>query len=154
MRPGDQYLLAGWHKAPGEEFAGGGTSPEVRELLPSEYRQWHVVTTRGHPFLRAVINRVLNNIDVYRPWRHGVGHRGVYSVTGPVAYTLAIHPIADKHPHRYERYNDAFGLRYSIYGFYGHHTLFKSHYVRQAGCGHDRSLAKAVNPLLQGSTLP
>lgn len=131
LRPDDLYLLAGWHNAPGEEFAGWGTSPRVREILPSEYQQWHIVAAPGHPFLRAVIEGVLTKIDLYRPWRHGVGHRGVYAVTGPEAYTLAIHPIVGRHTHRYERYNEHFGLRYSIYGFYGHHKLFKSHYVKQ-----------------------
>ena len=131
LRPGDRYLLAGWHNAQGEEFAGWGTSPEVRKILPSEYQQWHIVAAPGHPFLRAVINKVLINIESYRPWRHGVGYEGVYAITGPVAYTLAIHPLIQHHRYRYERYNDAFSLRYSIYGFYGHHKLFKSHYVKE-----------------------
>lgn len=131
VQPGDRYLLSGWHNAPGEEFESWGTAAEIRDLLPSEYQQWHIVAAPGHPFLRAVIERVLNNIASYRPWQHGIGHKGVYSVTGPIAYTLAIHPLTEQYPHRYERYNDSLGLKYSIYSFYGHHALFKGHYVKQ-----------------------
>lgn len=57
-----------------------------------------MIAAPGHPFLRAVIERVVSNVDNYSPWRFGVGSIGVLRVTGPVAYTLAIAPLQDRHP--------------------------------------------------------
>lgn len=131
LLPDDLYILAGWRNEAGSEFEGWGRDPLLAEELPSEYQQWHIIAAPGHPFLKAVIGKVMENIETYRPWSHGVGHKGTFRTTGPVAYTLAIHPLIDHHPYRYVRYNEDIGLRYSIYGFYGHHKLFKAHYLRQ-----------------------
>lgn len=60
-----------------------------------------------------MIDRVLGNLAGYRPFRDGVGNLGVLRLTGPVAYTLAIHPIRDAHPHRYVR-SEEIGLAYTI----------------------------------------
>lgn len=65
----------------------------------------------GPSFLRAVIAAVLANIAGYRSFRDGVGAKGVLAVTGPIAYTRAIHPIRDRHPHRLVAF-EALGLRY------------------------------------------
>ena len=66
----------------------------------------------GHPFLKAVIESVLTNIDSYRPWLDGTGKIGVLRVSGPIAYTLAIHPLLGSHSHRKLRTNTELNLSY------------------------------------------
>ena len=127
----DKIILAGWRNDEDGPYKKWGLTPSVAKILPSEYQQWHIISVKGHPFLKAVIERVVHNIQTYRPWRFGLSFIGVVSVTGPVAYTLAIHPILSRYPHRFVRYNDTIGLQYSIYDYYGHHKIFKNHYVNQ-----------------------
>jgi len=68
-------------------------------LEGGEYLQWCIVTVKGHPYLRAVIENVLRNIDEYTILRFGVGKNGTIRLTGPVTYTLAIETIREKHPY-------------------------------------------------------
>jgi hypothetical protein len=81
-----------------------------------------------HPFLRAVIARVLATIETYRPWRQGVGRNGVFRVTGPIAYTRAILLIRDQHSHTFYADSGDIGLRYSIGDGYKHMAAFPKHY--------------------------
>ncbi|GGF04143.1 hypothetical protein GCM10011383_14020 [Hymenobacter cavernae] len=115
LTPEDRYLLAHWRNKPGEIHAEFGTSKEVSHIAGGEYQQWHVIAAPGHPFLKAVIETVLQNIDKYRPWLHGTGGIGVLRLTGPLAYTLAIHPLLPTAPHRVVDNETLMGLQYSIY---------------------------------------
>jgi hypothetical protein len=72
---------------------------EIAHVPNGEYVQWVIVTVPGHPFLRAVIERVLSNIAGYSPLRFGMGGFAVLRVTGPIAYTLTIDAIRDRHAH-------------------------------------------------------
>ncbi len=94
LRPDDQFILAQW-------TTGVGVHPELDGFMTgSEYQQWHVIAAAGHPFLAAVIEQVLRNIRDYDSELDGVGALGVLRATGPIAYSRAIHPIRDLHPHR------------------------------------------------------
>jgi inositol phosphorylceramide mannosyltransferase catalytic subunit len=105
LRPDDQFLLAQWN-------TGVGIHPELDGFMEgSEYQQWHVIAAAGHPFLAAVIERVLRNIRDYDSELDGVGALGVLRVTGPIAYSRAIHPIRADHSHR-QIDPDAAGLVY------------------------------------------
>lgn len=129
VSPDDQYLLCGWANHAGEIHEGFGLSPDLKNMTGGEFQQWHVIAAPGHPFLRAVIERVLDNIDDYKPWTHGVGGDGVFRTTGPVAYTLAIHPLLGQYPHRRVRTDEELGLVYSVLETPGTHKgLFQSHY--------------------------
>jgi hypothetical protein len=90
VRPGDRFLLMSW---------GVTGHAELAEVPDGEYLQWAIVTAPGHPFLREVILRVLNNIDDYSAWRSGVGRKGTLRLSGPVAYSLAIEPVRHLFPH-------------------------------------------------------
>lgn len=129
LRPDDLYLLSHWRNQPGGPRAGWGMHGELEATGRGEYQQWHVICAAGHPFLAAVIERVLQNIDAYRPWREKLGQHAVLQVTGPIAYTRAIHPIRELHPHRLVDDESEIGLEYSIRPGFDHTRLFASHYV-------------------------
>lgn len=128
----DRYLLSHWQNDPKALHADMG----LHHCIPNafgEFQQWHVVAAKGHPFLKAVIENVSNNIQNYNPYIHDTGSWGVFNLTGPIAYSLAITPLVHLYPHRLERDNTKFGLIYSIFqskkvGF-THHKLLKKHYT-------------------------
>ena len=130
IRPGDTYLLSQWRNRPGQPHAGFGISKEVAHIAGGEYQQWHIVAAPGHPFLRAVIETVLNNIDCYRPWLHGTGAIGVLRLTGPLAYTLAIQPLLTTARHRAIHNETVVGLQYSIHRHTSHRVFYKLNYSR------------------------
>lgn len=131
IRADDEYLLSHWPNRQGEEFQGWGMHRALAALPRGEFQQWHVVARPGHPFLREVVNHVLAHIARYTPQTHGVGKKGVISVTGPIAYTRAIAPILAAHPHRIFDTHTEMGLRYSVIGSgpqQAHKSLFRRHY--------------------------
>jgi len=135
LRPGDRFVLSYWNES--NTANGWGKHYELRDIAAGELQQWHIICAPGHPFLKAVIDTVLANIDTYTPSLHGVGKNGVLRVTGPIAYTRAIHRILAQYPHRIVDSEHDLGLTYNIYRNQSHETAFKSHYSVQ------------VHPLLQ-----
>jgi mannosyltransferase OCH1-like enzyme len=127
----DVYVLSRWRNKRGEEFERWGRHGRLRSIGGDEFQQWHIIAAPGHPFLRAVIERVLHNIDKYNPVQHQTGRAGVLWLTGPIAYTLAITPLMQHHRHRIVNGHDELGLQYNILGsstFASHKSLFKYHY--------------------------
>ena len=151
LRPDDCYLLSHWHNKPGEEFPGWGLHPEIGDAA-GEFQQWHIVAAAGHPFLRAVIQRVLRNISRYNPVLHGQGWIGLIRATGPIAYTLAIRPLLPRYPHRIVDAQIELGFQYSIYSngarsphqslFRGHYTQLNEPLVRQTAA--DKALSRSL----------
>lgn len=132
VRADDRYLIGQWPVGPDVKFQGAGWHDETAHV-GGEFQQWFVLAAPGHPFLKAVIENVLQNIEVYNPALHGVAQRGVLRLTGPIAYTLAIAPLLDQHPHRRVDAERDLGFEYSIYptvdkGAHRHFSLFKVHY--------------------------
>lgn len=131
LRPDDQFILSKWHSADGG-YEHWGLVFDLRHLLGGEYQQWHIITTPGHPFLKAVLEQVFENIDRYDPHLHQTGKRGTLRVTGPVPYTLAIERIREQYPHRVVDARNLLGLEYNVYdGDQGHVKVFKGHYSLQ-----------------------
>ncbi len=133
LNPDDCFLLSQWENKPGEPFAGWGRHPSTKHIPGGEFQQWHIVSAQGHPFLKSVIQRVLQNIETYDPCQHGSGKWVVMALTGPSAYTLAISPILDLHRHRLVNMTRDAGFRYSIYSAVASQThlrLFKTHYSK------------------------
>lgn len=120
-----KYILAHWSNDYGRHTSIPNPS--------GEFQQWHIVAVAGHPFLKAVIENVCQNIKTYNPIFHESGYYGVLKLTGPIAYTLAIESLREKHPHVVGLDVD-FGLVYSIYNNGlkngGHTKLFKKHYIQ------------------------
>jgi mannosyltransferase OCH1-like enzyme len=128
LRDDDQFILSYWENGPGEKFEGFGLHAELGPL--GEFQQWFIIAAPGHPFLKAVIDNILRNVDLYFPSLHGVGQYGVIRVTGPIAYTLAIEPIRGNHSYRLANSDTELGLAYTIFKVHSHKTLFKkTHYT-------------------------
>lgn len=121
-------ILAQWRNAPGEMHQAFGLHPELRHVPGGEFQQWHIIAAAGHPFLRAVIVDVLTNIESYSPWTFGVGRNGVFRLTGPIAYTLAIQPLLGTAPAKAVSSEAELSLEYSIVENYVHQEAFKRHY--------------------------
>jgi inositol phosphorylceramide mannosyltransferase catalytic subunit len=114
LKPDDVFLLSNWQNYWGGPFECAGLHRELRGITRGEYQQWFIIAAPGHPFLKAVIDRVLSNIDRYSPIRHGVGRFAVWRTTGPIAYTLAIQSVIHLHPHRLVDSASQLGLVYDI----------------------------------------
>jgi mannosyltransferase OCH1-like enzyme len=131
IKPDDRFILSQWYLPSGEFEHDEGFIYDLRHIPGGEFQQWHILCAPGHPFMKAVLEAVMANIDAYDPHLHQTGKRGVLRVTGPIAYTLAIRRIMDQHPHRNINGRKEIGLEYNVYGEMQHMNVFKGHYSRQ-----------------------
>ena len=115
IQPGDRLILSQWSKSP--RFEGAGIHDwELADLIDGgEIQQWHIICAPGHPYLRHVIQNVIRNIRTYTPGLHPAGATGVLTVTGPIAYTLALLPLLPQAQHRFVKSHEDLGLIYSIF---------------------------------------
>ena len=127
LRSADRFVLSGWNN----DMQSWGSHYELRDIPTGEFQQWHIVCAPGHPYLKAVLENVMANIDKYLPSLHGIGKNGVLRVTGPIAYTRAIHAVMNKYPHRLADSHLELGFEYNVYRNQSHETAFKSHYSLQ-----------------------
>lgn len=131
LRPDDVFVLANWRNNVGGRYRRWGMHADLPQSPRGEFQQWHVIAAPGHPFLRAVIANVLRNQSRYLPAAHGVGRKGTMRVSGPIAYTLAIQPLLDQHPHRRVDNEEELGMQYTIFPkSRDHGKLFERHYAR------------------------
>ncbi|MBV9842653.1 MAG: hypothetical protein JOY99_14160 [Sphingomonadaceae bacterium] len=130
LRSDDRFLLSRWRNGPGEPHEGYSLHHrELAHVPGGEFQNWHVIAAPGHPYLKAVIDTVLANIDRYRPWRDGTGKLGVVRTTGPIAYTLAILPILDRHPHRLIANETELAMIYNVPGGRAYRRLLPKRYA-------------------------
>lgn len=121
IKPDDEYLLSHWCIIPSTGTLGTSLG---------EFQQWHIICRPKHPFLDAVIRKVIKNVYEYDLQVHGVGKPGVLKVTGPIPYTKAIMSVLDKHKYRLFETNSDIGLKYNNIG-QSHISLFKNkHYSK------------------------
>lgn len=124
----DRFILSHW------EEISSGFHPELKSNSGSEYQQWHIITVKGHPFLRRVIERVIQNIQQYNIFKIGVGKIGVLRLTGPIPYTLAIEELKNDCSFRKVDICKDFGMVYNICSglntMKNHRKLFKKHYSK------------------------
>jgi hypothetical protein len=129
IAPGDRLILAQWPRNGRFEGAGRHEWEFAGQIEGGEFQQWHVICPPGHPYLYAVIQAVMRNIDCYIPRMHGSGRNAVLRLTGPIAYTLAILPLLPLNRHRLATDHEELGLEYSVYSQNGDHKrLFRTHY--------------------------
>ena len=125
----DRFIVSQWDNGPGAKYEDWGLQPELRHVPGGEYQQWFIASSAGNPFLKAVVEAVLRNIAGYGPLPALYGRYGVVRITGPIAYTRAIQPLLERHPHRAVNVEQQGYVRYSIYdGERGHYVAFKGHY--------------------------
>ncbi len=123
LLPDDVYFLSHWDD---KKYPGWGKHPELK--ADGEYQQWYLVSAPGHPFSLAALARFIKNINAYDPIRDGVGKDGELRNTGPIAYTLAIYEVQDKHPYRLVD-SEALGFQYTMFtGWRDHESYTKRHY--------------------------
>lgn len=127
LLPDDVYVLSRWK---GVRFKTWGDYRILQPFGGKEFQQWHIIAAAGHPFLRAVIVRVLDHLETYNPFVHGTGRMGVNWSTGPIAYTLAIAPLLSQHRHRMACGQDELGLDYTVFTTdRAHKSVFRYHYT-------------------------
>lgn len=129
----DKYILSHWPRSYPKIMLGQHI--DISNPI-GEFQQWHIISVAGHPFLKAVINNVCNNILHYNPILHEFGAFGVFNLTGPIAYTETIYPLLSKYPHRLEKDHLDVGLIYCAIDqknlLSGHHKVFsKKHYSKR-----------------------
>ena len=127
IKPDDQFIVCNWYRSSENGRESFGRDAALKHIKEGALQQWHIICAPGHPFMRAVILRVLSNIFNYSPWRDGTGGSGTFAVTGPVAYTLAITPIMNEYEHRLTNDNEA-GLIYRQFDD-SHRVYFPGHYL-------------------------
>ncbi len=86
-------LLCHWDNGPSGCDPKKGLHPELVHLSHGEYQQWNIMAAPRSPYLKAVIGVVTDRLRDYRPWKLGIGMRGVLRTSGPIAYTLAINAV-------------------------------------------------------------
>lgn len=105
-------------------FENGNHHFAISDDIPEgEMLQGFIVSPAGHGFLRAVIIRLLQNIDNYNPYVDGVGFGGVVTLTGPAMYTSVIYDCCKS-----DAGNCCFSRPFADFGF----TLYaagKSDYI-------------------------
>ncbi|HEX4366092.1 MAG TPA: glycosyltransferase [Rhodopila sp.] len=127
---GNRLILTQWPRNDRFEGAGRHDWEFAGKIKGGEFQQWHVICPPGHPYLYAVIQAVMRNIDCYIPRMHGSGRNAVLRLTGPIAYTLAILPLLAFNQHVLVTDHEALGLDYSVYpGNADHKRLFRTHYT-------------------------
>lgn len=133
LRPDDVAILAQLPEMAGVSPEAAGTMsaahPELAHIPGYEYVNWFILSVPGHPFLRSALNRAFERILHYDPFVDGVGRRAVLRTTGPVMYSLAVHPLRAESPHRLLRHYDEITLEFSVYqGHAGHRNVLGVHY--------------------------
>lgn len=129
LQKNDSFLLAQWQNKKGDVFSGWGLFDDLKHIKNGEFQQWHIISTPHNPLIKAVIQRVLENISTYTPKKFGVGWKGVLNTTGPIAYTLAIAPLLKKYPHRFVDVQKDLNFQYTIFPEkFTHRKLYKIHY--------------------------
>lgn len=129
IRDDDMCILTHWGSQHKEHV-------EIRDNH-REYQQWHIIASKGHPYLKMVIENVLRNIKVYNTFFHQTGAMATLRITGPISYTNSIDSIIDKSKHRVLEGEDVW-LKYSIYASKDHKILYKN----------SNDYSKATQPLV------
>jgi hypothetical protein len=130
LRDDDEFILSQWDNGPDGKFPGSGLGKPLTDIEGGEYEQWVIIARPGHPYLSAVLEQVLENIETFSPYRFGHGAKGVLNLCGPHAYTRTIHRNLGRARHR-KVVSWPEGIRYTMLGDVNAHKLLDtSHYAR------------------------
>lgn len=129
LKKDDSFIISQWDNGPDGRFPGGGIKPPLTNIPGGEYEQWNLISSPGHPFLAAVIEQVMLNVENYNAVKFGHGSKGTLNVFGPNVFTLAIHPVLDHFPHR-KIISWKEGIKYTMLEGVTHYKLDPLHYSR------------------------
>ena len=93
IRVNDSYLLAQWQNGPCEQNEGWGVHHDLVHIPGGEYISYFIIAESGHPFSKAVIDKIVRNI------KHPVAacRQRTRQVLGPLHAEM---PVDDR-PHEY-----------------------------------------------------
>jgi mannosyltransferase OCH1-like enzyme len=121
LKENDEFILSHW--------ACPCQSSEV-DIKEGEFQQWFIICKPNHPYLKKVIEDVIDNIIKYDVKKDGIGKQGVLKVTGPIQYTKSILPMVEEYNHTIYESNEYIGLVYNNM-FNSHINLFsQKHYSK------------------------
>jgi len=102
------------------EWRGGGYydwSPFTNNSY-MEYQQYYIISPKGHPVIKKVIQQVVTNIEegMKNKNYYSSGHISVVAMTGPITYTMIIDKYKDK-------YKDVKIFRFPLNGRMNHRLI-------------------------------
>jgi len=116
IKSSDTIIFSQWENRIGELYPGAGyPDPLIREVPGGEIQQWFILTEPKNPFIRAVINGCIFQIENYSIEKQGVGALGVFRTTGPTLFTRVVHSHLARYPCRFVRSFDELGIKYSFF---------------------------------------
>lgn len=131
LKPEYSFMISQWKNRLGEEYAGFGLHMDLVTIPGGEFQQWFLVAEAGHPMLKAVIDQVIKNIEIYDPYLVGVGRIGVLRLSGPIVFTKTIYPLIKRHPCQVVDIQ-SYGFQYAISrSAHMDQTNQSSHYTNQ-----------------------
>ena len=149
LREEDQCLIGQWDNRPGQAHANTwGKHEEISHVMGGEFIQWFIASKSRHPFLKAVIEKVVRNIEAekLRSADKAAGWKGVLTVTGPIAFTQAIAGVINettlvRHDQHYRYFNFwENSCHYSIF----EHSFINAVAKRQGWKSFDREAAVSL----------
>lgn len=121
IKPFDEIILSSWfHKKMFKYNIYKSYGENILNTGFGEFLQWNIISRKGHPFLKAVIDQIKLNIKLNN--KKHIGKELILQTTGPTVYTKEIIKILPYH--NFTFYNNKINnsLKY---------TIFKSHKIHR-----------------------
>lgn len=123
-------LLCNWDNHPQGCDGQMGKHAALDFLKHGEYQQWNIIVAPESPYMKSVIDEVVSRLKNYKPWRYGVGMRGVLHTTGPVPFSLGIEKVEKCAGFRHEDNHRNIDLVYRNVSFQVMKKINYCHYSR------------------------
>jgi len=107
-----EIIVCNWDNRPGGNDNEMGKHEALSFLKNGEYQQWNIIAAPHSPYLKAVLDEVIQRLKNYKPWRYGVGMHGVLHTTGPVPFSLGIEKVEKCCGFRHQENHRNLGLIY------------------------------------------
>lgn len=134
IKPFDEIILSSWlnKQIIKYNFNKGYGEPHLNTGF-GEFLQWNIISRKGHPFLKAVIDQVKLNIKLNN--KKYIGKKLILHTTGPIVYTTEILNILPYHNFTFHFNKINNSLKY---------TIFKSHKIHRSKVqsGNDYTICK------------
>lgn len=95
IKSDDKIILSNWQKK-----NNNSNWEHIDFGIKHEWQMFYIISEPGHPYLKNVIEIVVNNILNYNPFINKTGKIGVLSTTGPIPFTHGVNADFSKGLHR------------------------------------------------------